>query len=86
MACVLQYYDDSGVAIGPNFDDDLLIVWGRELARVTHNSPTSVRGLHVKPHANPFRGLLWGCLISSVLWVVLVAAWAIAGDWLGNIL
>lgn len=38
----------------------------------------------MKARANPFRGLLWGCLLSVVLWTVLAAVWLLAGSWIGN--
>lgn len=33
-------------------------------------------------HANPFRGLFWGCIISSVLWVAVVAGGIGAYSWM----
>ena len=32
--------------------------------------------------ANPFRGLVWGCIISSVLWLAVVAGGVSAYAWL----
>lgn len=32
--------------------------------------------------ANPFRGLFWGCLISSLLWVGIVTAGIRSGRWI----
>lgn len=42
-------------------------------------------GHQVKSRPNPYRGLLWGCLISSALWAVLVMVWITAGHWIGGI-
>jgi hypothetical protein len=85
MVSHLQRYDDAAIAIGSTFGNDSRTTYVREPDREAR-LPGERKGHHVKARANPFRGILWGCMFSVVLWAVLAAMWLLAGSWIGGML
>lgn len=58
----------------------------RRYVVVIDMNPASVRACTVEAQANSFRGLFWGCLVSSALWVAVLFVGIKAGGWIIQVL